>query len=160
MKIEIINLKRKEDLTAFKDEFATWYNSGSLNEGWTSESALNLFNFYYEHFKDLIFVAYVYSTPAGIIFFEVKPWSNGNHLVNGELFVLNKYRKEGIASLLVKKELEYAIEKYKITDVEFLTYEDENGFPFSWYKKSGFKKDEQLFLVKASVEEIIKHYNE
>lgn len=71
-----------------------------------------------------------------------------------EIIVDPKHRKYGTALKLISKVFEIAIEKYNISKVEGTTYEDETGAPFKLYKRIGFKKIDDLFLIECDVDKI------
>lgn len=58
---------------------------------------------------------------------------------------------------LYKKHLSEAKRIYKARVIEFHTYGDENEFPQSWYRKIGFKKEKELIIMKANIEQVLKH---
>ena len=62
------------------------------------------------------------------------------------MWVKESFRKQKIASKLLKTLVETAKQKYNITCVNGTTYNGENKMPYSWYKRIGFKKVEDLFL--------------
>ena len=112
------------------------YNNNVLSEGWTDESSLNICRFYYRLQPDLFFVAKRKGKVVGFSFSYIKPWADGNHLMVEEISVDPNFRNGGTAIKLISK-------------VEGTTYEDENGAPFKIYKKLGFKKIEDLFLIEC-----------
>ncbi len=66
-----------------------------------------------------------------------------------EISVDPKFRQGGTALKLISKIFSVAIKKYNVVKIEGTTYEDENGAPFKIYKKLGFKKVEDLFLIEG-----------
>lgn len=62
----------------------------------------------------------------------------------------------GVAKQLFKMLFQYAIEKYDVTKLEAHTYEDENGFPYCWYKKLGFETIEDWKIISGDVKQIVK----
>ena len=139
--ITVNHLKKDEDINTIAEFYADYYSNSVLQEKWTKESAVKLFRYFYNQNKDLFFIAYDGDKPVGIITSVLKPWWDGNHLEEGEVFVIGEYRKKGIAKLLFKALFECAVSKYNATTLEAHTYEDENGFPYCWYKKLGFEKN-------------------
>ena len=125
------------------------YNNNVLSEGWTEESSLNICKFYYKMQPDLFFVAKKDGKVIGFSFSYIKPWADGNHLMVEEISVDPNYRKGGTAIKLISKVFETAIKKYGVVKVEGTTYEDENGAPFKIYKKLGFTKIQDLFLIEC-----------
>ena len=85
----------------------------------------------------------------------LKPWWDGMHLEDGEVFVCKEYQKRGIAKMLFKKLFEYAIDKYDATTLEAHTYEDENGFPYCWYKRLGFETIDDWKIISGDIKKIV-----
>lgn len=154
--IEISNLKDKKDLEVIAEEYATYYNSSVLQEKWTKETVIELFQYFYNQSPDLLFIAYDNNNPIGVIMSCLKPWWDGMHLEDGEVFVCKEYRHGGVAKKLFKKLFEYAIEKYGATTFEAHTYEDENGFPYCWYKRLGFETVDDWKIISGDIKEIVK----
>ncbi|MBQ6109892.1 MAG: GNAT family N-acetyltransferase [Alphaproteobacteria bacterium] len=154
--ISISNLKKKEDLTIIAGHYANYYNNSVLNEKWTKEKVVELFRYFYNQYPDLFFVAYDDDKPVGVIMSALKPWWDGNHLEDGEVFVLPSYRRMGIAKLLFKALFKYAVEKFNATTLLGHTYEDENGFPYSWYKRLGFETINDWKIISCDIKEIMK----
>ena len=154
--IIISHLKKESDLDIIASEYADYYAHSVLGEKWTKEKALELFKYFYNQNNDLFFMAYDGDEPIGVITSVLKPWWDGNHLEDGEIFVLQKYRHGIVAMRLVKTLLTYAVEKYNATILEAHTYEDEKGFPYTLYKKLGFKTLNDLKIVSGNIREVIK----
>lgn len=118
---------------------------------------LDMFKYFYNIQKDLIFVAYDEDKPVGIIMSLLKPWWDGKHLVDVELFVSEEYRNNKIAKNLEKRLFEYAIEKYGVITIEAHTYEDKQGFPLSWHKKVGFEVVDDMVIINGNIKEILEN---
>ena len=153
--IEISNLKQEKDLERIAEEYSNYYNNSVLEEKWTKESAIKLFKYFYNQAPDLFFIGYDNETPAGVIMTCLKPWWDGMHLEDGEVFVCKEYQQKGIAKMLFKKLFEYAIEKYDATTLEANTYEDENGFPYCWYKRLGFETIDDWKIISGDIKKIV-----
>jgi len=150
-----IKLASIEDLSQCANILMNIYNSNVLNEGWNKETSFNICKFYYTLQPDLFYVAKDNDKVVGFTFSYIKPWAKGNQLMVEELSVLEDYRKQKIASKLLKKLITTAKEKYNIITVCGTTYNSEQEMPFSWYKRIGFEKIEDLYLIEANVDEII-----
>ena len=107
--ITVNHLKKDEDINTIAEFYADYYSNSVLQEKWTKESAVKLFRYFYNQNKDLFFIAYDGDKPVGIITSVLKPWWDGNHLEDGEVFVIGEYRKKGIAKLLFKALFECAV---------------------------------------------------
>ena len=86
-----------------------------------------------------------------------KPWWDGIHLEDGELFVCKEYQKNGIAKQLLKTLFKYGLEEYDATVFEAHTYEDENGFPYCWYKRIGFETIDDWKIISGNIKSVIKN---
>lgn len=153
--INISNLKNESDLEIIAEEYASYYNNSVLKEEWTKETAIKLFKYFYNQSSDLFLVAYDNDKPVGVIMSLLKPWWDGMHLEDGEVFVSKEYQKMGIAKRLFKELFKYAIEKYDATTFEAHTYEDENGFPYCWYNRLGFETIDDWKIISGDIKSII-----
>jgi GNAT superfamily N-acetyltransferase len=154
--ITVSNLKKEQDIDTIAEFYADYYSNSVLQEKWTKESAAKLFRYFYNQNKELFFIAYDNDKPVGIITSVLKPWWDGNHLEDGEIFVVPEYRQKGVAKLLLKALFECAVDKYKATTLEAHTYEDENGFPYCWYKRLGFETIDDWKIISGNIKEIMK----
>ncbi|MBP5485881.1 MAG: GNAT family N-acetyltransferase [Alphaproteobacteria bacterium] len=154
--ISISNLRKKQDIGTIAGSYADYYSNSVLQEKWTKESATELFEYFYRQNKELFFVAYDNERPIGIITSVLKPWWDGNHLEDGEIFVIPEYRQKGVAKMLLKALFKCAVDKYNATILEAHTYEDENGFPYCWYKSLGFETIDDWKIISGDIKEIMK----
>ena len=150
-----IKLANKNDLTKCAKILRDIYNNNVLSEGWTEESSKAICSFYFKMQPDLFFVAKDNEKVVGFTFSFIKPWANGNQLMAEELCVDRDYRKQKIATRLLKTLVATAKEKYNITMVNGTTYNGENEMPYSWYQRIGFNKVEDLFLIEANADEFL-----
>lgn len=153
--INISNLKNEKDLEAIAEAYSSYYANSVLEEKWTKESALEMFRYFFDKNPDLLFVAYDDEKPIGAIMSLLKPWWDGKHLEDTELFVCEEYRKSGLAKQLFKAQFTYAIEKYNATVLEAHTYEDENGFPYCWYERLGFETIDDWKIISGDIKKIV-----
>ena len=150
-----IKLAKKTDLSQCAEILREIYNNNVLNEGWTEQSSRAICEFYFRLNPDLFFVAKNKEEVVGFTFSYIKPWASGNLLMAEELSVREVFRRQGIASRLLKTLVSVAKEKYNITYVNGTTYDGDNEMPFSWYKRIGFVKVKDLFLIEGKPEDII-----
>lgn len=151
----IIRLMREEDLEEVAVLYTEIYNRLDIGEKWTKESSYELMNYWLSKQSDLCFVATLGNRIVGGFIAGIKPWWNGNHLIDGEVFVDYNYHKYGIGTELSKVIYKTALDKYKITSIDLVTF-NKNGFPLSWYKKLGFEAEKQLIIINGNPEIVIK----
>lgn len=101
--IEISNLKQEKDLEIIAEKYSNYYNNSVLEEKWSKESEIQLFKYFHNQAPDLFFIAYDKETPVDVIMTCLKPWWDGMHLEDGEVFVYKEYQQKGIAKMLFKK---------------------------------------------------------
>ena len=94
---------------------------------------------------------------VGAIMSGVKPWFDGNRLIDTELFVDKNYQNRHLARELYKKHLLEAQRIYNTKVIEFHTYGDENQFPQNWYRKIGFQKDKELIIMNGNIKKVLEH---
>ena len=155
----MIRLVKKEDLKDLAIIYKELYDNVDIGENWSIETATNLLNYWYEKQKDLFFVAEEDGIVVGGIVSGIKPWFDGNRLIDGEVFVSTKYQGRHIAKELFKTHLKEAYNKYKANVMEFHTYGDETEFPQNWYTRIGCKKDNELIIMNGDIKEIIRKIN-
>jgi len=73
-----------------------------------------------------------------------------------EIAVDKNFRKQGVATNLLKTLLQTAKNKYAVTCVNGTTYNGENEMPYSWYKRLKFEKISDLFLICGDVDQVLK----
>lgn len=149
-----ITLATTKDLSQCANILKSIYNSNILSEGWTDESSLAICKFYFKLQPDLFYVAKKNGQVVGFSFSYIKPWADGHHLMVEEISVDPNFRKHGTALKLITQVFDTAIKKYNVSKIEGATYEDETGAPFKIYKKLGFKKIEDLFLIECDAKKI------
>jgi ribosomal protein S18 acetylase RimI-like enzyme len=153
-----IRLAQKEDLKSCAEILKEIYNNNVLNEGWTTESSNAICEFYFKMQPDLFFVAKGQNKEVvGFTFSYIKPWADGNQLMIEEISVKEEFRKQKIATELLKKLIQTAKSKYNITLVNGTTYFGENKMPYSWYERIGFNKVDDLFLIEGESDEILQN---
>ncbi len=159
MEFNMIRLINKDDIHQLAIIYKDLYDNVDIGENWTIESATNLLTYWYSKQKDLFFVYIENGEPVGAIVSGVKNWFDGIRLVDTELFVAKSYQNKGIAKELFLRHLLEAKLKYNAKMMEFHTYGDEDEFPQKWYKKIGFKKDDDLIIMSGDVEKVIEKLN-
>src|SRR3989344_8944487 len=113
-----IRLLEEKDLPEVAAVYAAAFNAMDIGEEWSQQAAEGLMRYWFEKQPDLFFVAAEGEKIIGGIVFGVKPWFNGPHLTDGEIFTHPEHQGKGVAKSLLKKEVEEAISKYGIVEVE------------------------------------------
>lgn len=152
--IRKVQIKDIKDLAPIYKEL---YDDADIGEFWSIESAEKLLTYWYNKQQDLFFVAEEAGKAVGAVMSGIKPWFDGNRLIDTEIFVSKKYQKNNIAKKLYRIHLEEAIKRYNAKVIEIHTYGNENEFPQNWYKKIGFHKDNELIIMNANIEEVLKN---
>ncbi len=146
---------RKEDKKETAALYAKIYDRVNIGEHWTRNSAQRLLHFWLQKQPDLCFVAIVDKKIIGGFLGGIKPWWDGNHLVDGEVFVDYAFHKKGIGTALSKKMYKTALDKYRITSIDLVTF-SKGGFPLSWYQSLGFKTNDFLKMISGKPKKALK----
>jgi len=147
---------RKEDLAVLGEIFAKVYEVFDVGERWNKESATKLMEYWFNKQPDLAFLAEWDSKIAGGFFSGIKPWWDGNHLFDGEIFVHPEFQNKGIGKELFKKMFKEAVDKYDAKIFDAFTF---NGseYPLSWYKKIGFHEVNEWTIFSGDIKEVLKN---
>ncbi len=150
---------REEDLNEVAVLYVDVYGKVDIGEKWDKKSAYKLMKYWLSRQGDLAIVAVYGKKIIGGFVAGIKPWWDGNHLVDGEIFVDYDYHKLGIGIKLSKAMYKTALDKYDITNIDLVTF-GKNGFPLSWYESLGFKIDDQLIMISGKPKSVIKKLGE
>lgn len=151
----MIRLVCKEDIKELAPIYKELYDDADIGEFWSIESAEKLLNYWYEKQKDLFFVAEEDGKAVGAVMSGIKPWFDGNRLIDTEIFVSKNYQEQHLGKELYKKHLSEAQRIYNAKVIEFHTYGDETEFPQNWYSRIGFKKDTELIIMNANIKDVL-----
>lgn len=149
-----IRLAEEKDLNELAEIYTIAYNSLNIGENWTSESAYKLLKYMFEDQPDLFFTAEVEGKIIGSIVATVRPWWDGNHLIEGEIFIHPDFQKKGIGVKLIKKLFTVAKEKYGVIAWDTYThivYEN----PLAWYKSLGFEEIKHWTMITGDVDKVL-----
>ena len=124
-----------------------------IGERWTKKSAYEMLNYWLKRNPELAFLAESDGKIVGAFLVDVKPWWDGNHLIDGEIFVHPNYQKKGIGTALLMFMFDYAIKKYNV--IRWDTYTVKGKYPLEWYKSLGFKEIEEWSMISADVREVL-----
>lgn len=136
--------------------YADSYNSVHIGETWDAKSALALMNYFYKEQPDLFFAAFVDEKIAGATVAMVKPWWDGNHLIDGEIFVDPQFQKKGLGEKLLRVLFEKAQEKYQAVSWDTYTHII-HEHPLSWYKKLGFEQISNWTMITGDIKKVLKN---
>jgi ribosomal protein S18 acetylase RimI-like enzyme len=155
--IDAIHIRKVEssDLPSLARIYAEVYRHFDVGEKWTDETALQLLSYWLKRNKDLCFVACEEAKVIGAFFADVKPWWDGNHLVDGEVFVAVDYQKKKVGTKLSIHLYEEAIKQDNVVSFDTYTFRL-NGHPLDWYKSQGFKEVNEWVMISGNVKEALK----
>jgi len=142
----IIRPMKEEDLEEVAVLYTEIYDKVDIGEKWTKQASQRLIKYWLSKQSDLCFVAIIENKIVGGFVAGIKPWWDGNHLVDGEVFVDYQYHKHKIGTELSKAIYKTAFDKYDITSIDLVTF-SKNGFPLSWYEKLGFVVEKKLIII-------------
>lgn len=150
---------KEEDLGPLSQVYVDVYTTFDVGEKWDKESAEKMLGYWFKRHPDLAFVAEDSGKLVGAFLAGVKPWWDGNHLIDGEIFVHPKYQKRGIGSQLSKELFKKAKEKYDVTVWDTYTFK---GFkhPLSWYKSLGFEEIGEWTMISGNIDKALKKLSE
>lgn len=149
MKLTVRPMEKK-DLDKLSDIYVEVYTAFDVGEKWTKKTAYNLLEFWLRHQPDLAFVAEYEGEAVGAFVAGIKPWLDGNHLFDGEIFVHPKYQNKGIGKELARVLFRKALDKYHVTEWDAFAFKN-SDFPLSWYKKLGFEELKELVIISGNV---------
>jgi len=84
---------QKKDLEKLSEIYSLVYEKFDIGEKWTSKTAKKLLEYWFDKQSDLAFVAEENNKIVGAFIAGIKPWLDGNHLSDGEIFVHPNYQK-------------------------------------------------------------------
>ncbi|MBS3165839.1 GNAT family N-acetyltransferase [Candidatus Woesearchaeota archaeon] len=146
----LIRLMQKKDLLPLAKIYVRVYDNFNVGEKWNENAAQQFLFYCFQRQPDLSLVAVADKRVVGAFFADVKPWCDGNHLVDGELFVDPEYQRQGIGTALQIVMYKKAIKKYNAKVAEGITFRDK-PFPLSWYKHLGFKEVKNRVIIQGNL---------
>lgn len=151
-------LAKQSDLPTLAKIYCSLYVNSALKENWTLESAYGLLDYFYRLNQDIFVVAEYNALPIGAIASLVKPWHDGNRLIETEAFVDQGHQKQGIGSQLFREHFDLAVEKYNVKVIEAYTYKEADGYPLNWYRKQGYDIVHDWFVINGDINKIRKYF--
>ncbi len=152
--IKIIPVLEK-DLKELAKIYTSTYSNFDIGERWTEETSYKMLKYWFDRQPDLFFLAKCEEKVVGAFTVGVKPWWDGNHLVDGEIFVNPDCQKKGVGKELLRFVSEYAKKKYNV--VQFDSYTVRDKYPLKWYKSIGFKEIKEWVLISIKVEKLLEN---
>ncbi|HNT29837.1 MAG TPA: GNAT family N-acetyltransferase [bacterium] len=146
---------QQTDIPALANWYVEAFSARHTEERWNQQSASRLLEYWLERQPDLFFLAELDGVVAGAICAAIKPWWDGNHLVDGEFFVAPDWQQQGIGRQLFKMLMSEAYQRYEIVAFDSLTFA--GGFPLSWYKQLGFRVPESIVVITGNPQMILTH---
>jgi GNAT superfamily N-acetyltransferase len=149
-----IRIMRKQDLQQLAEIYTEVYRQFDVGEHWTPQTARSLLSYWLNKQPDLAFVAECDRQVVGGIVAGIKPWWDGNHLADGEMFVHPNYQRHGIGRKLSIALYERALKKYQVTSFDAYTFK-KTKFPLSWYKSQGFIVNPDWAMISGDVKSVL-----
>ncbi len=125
-----------------------------IGEEWDGTSAQKLLEWFYHEQPDLFFVAEMDGKIVGGIVALIKPWWDGNHLADGELFVHPDNQGNKIGVKLIKQLFISAKQKYQAVSWDTFTH-IVHEHPLSWYKNLGFEEIEHWKMITGNIDSVL-----
>lgn len=146
-----IRKSKKDDLIELSKIYKRAYDRPEEGEDWSIKDSKNLLNFYLNQKTFLGITAIINNKIVGAFFSYVKPWYDGNHLGEGEIFIDPKYQKQKIGTKLFWEMMKIA-DKKKCVVHELIAYNKVS----IWYKNLGIKET-GLKHMQGNIKEIIRN---
>lgn len=150
-----LQLLGETDVDDLAQVYADAYAAYDIGEPWTKEAAEKLLRYWLKRQPDLCFMAEIDGIHAGGFVAAIEPGWEGNHLVDGDLFVAPQFQHQGVGKQLFQTMLTESVRKYKVVTFDIYTFKRKD-FPLGWYKKIGFKENEEWMLLSGNIAEIRK----
>lgn len=130
-------LIQKNQLSEIGQLYAECFNLADIGEHWEPADAEKFLTYLWQIQPDLFFVAMIKGQIVGGIAGVIKPWCDGPHIHEIELFVHPDHQRQGIATELTRLIITTAVEKYSIVEFEGIADGELHDFPLNWYKRLG-----------------------
>lgn len=150
-----IRLLKKSEIDKVSELFVDSYIKDEKSRRWQKKYALKYVLMIYRVCKDLCFVAVQGEKIIGVSLNVILPEFNKEIISSKVLLVHPAYRKQKVASKLLKKVLSKANKKYGLKEVETSIYTLTN-FPITWYERIGFRTKKYYEITKANIANVIK----
>lgn len=147
---------RKQDTNTLAKIYVDAYNPLNIGESWDAESAKRLLLHLYKSQPDLTFVAEIDGEVVGAINALIKPWWDGNHITDGEVFVDPKFQGKGIGKKLIQYLFMEARKRYQAVSWDTFTHVV-HEHPMKWYKSMGFEEINEWRMITGDIEKVLRN---
>ena len=151
---------REKDLPILASLYSVINLNIEKNETWTYETALSYMNYFYHYQPDLFICAYDEDIPIAAIMTTLKPYYDGMHLTNLELFVSEDYKEQDIEKKLLEMHLELANAKYNATHIDLIIQKNNSNISLDFYKKIGLEPNLNLVILNGKIDNCLKNIRE
>lgn len=149
-----IRLMQEKDLMPLSKVYTLVYKKFDIGEKWTEKTSKKLLEYWFDKQPDLAFVAELDGQIVGGFVAGIKPWWDGNHMSDGEVFVHPDYQKKALPLnfllFFMKRPL-----KIIMLSVSMLTHSKRQNSPLSWYLSQGFIQNEDWTMISGDVKSIL-----
>lgn len=152
-----VRLMKKKDINDVTKIIVDAFKKESKLKRWDIAIAEKYVNIIYRISKDVCFVATDKEKIIGISLNEILPQCSVQILKLSMFVVEEKYRRNKIASRLIKKAIEKANKKYNIETVE-VGLETITNFPIMWFERLGFNKKENYEILRGKIKEVVNFF--
>lgn len=146
----------KHDFPTLARVYVRAYNTLNIGEHWDAKSAQHLLKRLHNEQTDLFFVVTYKTKVIGAIAAVIKPWWDGNHMTDGELFVEPAYQRQGIGKHLIRHLFLAGKKKHNATQWHTFTHVV-HAHPLSWYKRMGFEQIKEWTMISGDVGKVLKN---
>ena len=150
-----IRLLKRNEINQVAKLFVESYKKDSKNRRWEESLAEKYILMMYRLCKDLCFVAVDNEKIVGVTLGLIMPEFNTQIVELKTLLVHPKYRRQKIASRLVRKICIKAENKYNIKEVE-ASMDTLTNFPITWFESIGFRTKKHYEVTRASITSILR----
>lgn len=145
-----------KDIPNLASAYVNAFKGVDPSEVWTEKRAAELVSFFLRAQGDLVFVAEHEGRVIGGICGLAKPWWDGIHLVETEIFLDPEAQRRGVGTRLFLHYLEEAARLYDAKKMEAITFKGLE-FPSSWYVQLGFEDKDDWKIIFGDVSAVTKH---
>lgn len=150
-----IRLLKRNEINQVAKLFVESYKKDSKNRRWEESLAEKYILMMYRLCKDLCFVAIDNEKIVGVVLGLTIPEFNKEIIELKTLLVHPKYRRQKIASRLVRKICIKAENKYNIKEVE-ASMDTLTNFPITWFESIGFRTKKHYEVTRASITNVLR----